>query len=140
MSRQRCRLYPDEIRASQPLIQEGLEQFAEYFFGKRRCFTLHLANEALSDFACKVHQALLKVPYGSVVSYGALAKSAGYPKAARAVGGVMSSNLFPLIVPCHRVVNADGRMGRYFAGQGTRTKTWLIEFERSLSCDDFMGR
>ena len=127
-------LYPDAKRASQPLLREGLEQLAEYFLGKRRCFTMPLANEALSGFACKVQETLLAVPYGSVVSYGELAKRAGYPGAARAVGGVMSSNPFPLIVPCHRVVNADGRIGRYSAAHGTRTKNWLIEFENRLSC------
>ncbi len=88
-----------------------------------------LANDSLTPFARKVQRELLKVPYGSVISYGELAAKAGSPRAARAVGGVMSSNPFPLIVPCHRVVNADGRIGHYSAAHGSKTKAWLLELE-----------
>ncbi len=123
--------HPKAEQGCQPLIDEGLKQLTEYFLGKRRIFTLPLDNGALTPFACKVQQALLKVPYGSVISYGALAIVAGSPRAARAVGGVMSSNPFPLVVPCHRVVNADGRIGQYSAAHGTKTKAWLIDFERA---------
>jgi len=122
--------YPDAKQSRQPLTTECLKQLREYFLGKRRVFDVPLGDDSLTPFACRVHQALLKVPYGSVVSYGQLAAMAGSPKAARAVGRVMSSNPFPLIVPCHRVVNADGRIGQYSAAQGTKTKVWLIEFER----------
>ena len=126
------RLYPVAERLSQPLIAECLKQLTEYLLGKRRIFNLQPGTDSLSDFACKVQQALIKVPYGSVVSYGELAAMAGSPKAARAVGRVMSSNPFPLLVPCHRVVNADGSIGHYSAADGSRTKTWLIDFERGL--------
>ena len=127
------RLYPEAERSSQPPIQECLKQLTEYFLGKRRIFKLQPGTDSLSVFACKVQQALLKVPYGSVVSYGELAALAGSPKAARAVGGVMSSNPFPLVVPCHRVVNADGGIGHYSAAHGSRTKAWLIDFERGIA-------
>lgn len=125
--------YPEAEQASQPLTDEGLKQLTEYFFAERRNFNLPLDNGSLTPFACKVQQALLKVPYGSVISYGELATVAGSPRAARAVGGVMSSNPFPLIVPCHRVVNADGHIGQYSAARGTSTKAWLIDFERRLA-------
>ena len=121
---------PEAQQSSHALIKEGLKQLTEYFQGKRRVFNLPLCNDSLTGFTCKVHQELLKVPYGSVVSYGELAARAGSPKAARAVGGVMSSNPLPLIVPCHRVVNADGRIGQYSAANGSKTKAWLIDFER----------
>lgn len=124
-------LHPLAERASEPLIKNWLAQLSEYFIGKRQIFSVQLENDALSEFACKVQQALVDVPYGQVVSYGELAARAGSPRAARAVGRVMSSNPFPLIVPCHRVVNADGSIGQYSAGHGTTTKAWLIEFEKT---------
>ncbi len=126
-------LHPEAEQISQPLTNEGLKQLTEYFLGKRRHFNIPFDNDSLTRFACKVQQALLKVPYGSVISYGELAAVAGSPRAARAVGGVMSSNPFPLVVPCHRVVNADGCIGQYSAAHGARTKAWLIEFERRLA-------
>ena len=127
------RLYPQEKRSSQALLQDGLKQLTEYFLGKRHSFTLQIDNDSLSAFACKVQQALIKVPYGSVVTYGELAAMADSPKAARAVGRVMSSNPFPLLVPCHRVINADGSVGQYSAAHGSKTKAWLIDFERGLA-------
>lgn len=121
--------YPRAKKASTLLIQDGLKQLAEYFRDGRRFFNVPLANDALTPFACKIQRELLKIPYGSVISYGELAAKAGSPKAARAVGGVMASNPFPLIVPCHRVVNADGRIGNYSAARGSKTKAWLLELE-----------
>lgn len=130
------RLYPHAVRSSRPLIQRALEQLSEYFLGKRQSFDVPLDHDALSAFASKVRQELVKVPYGTVITYGELAARAGYPGAARAVGGVMSSNPFPLIVPCHRVVNANGKIGQYSAAHGSATKAWLIDFERGIAGDE----
>ena len=127
------KFHPEAEQCPQSLTNKALTQLTEYFNGKRHLFDVPLANDSLTPFACAIQQELIKVPYGSVVSYGELATTAGFPKAARAVGGVMSSNPFPLIVPCHRVVNADGRIGHYSAAHGSRTKSWLIEFERENS-------
>lgn len=124
------KLHPMAEQVATPLIKSWLKQLAEYFNGNRRIFTVELENDALSDFARKVQQALVEVPFGQVVTYGDLAARVGSPMAARAVGRVMSSNPFPLIVPCHRVVNADGRIGQYSAADGTTTKAWLIDFEK----------
>jgi methylated-DNA-[protein]-cysteine S-methyltransferase len=126
--------YPQAEQSTlQPLIREGFQQLREYFLGKRRSFDLPLDSESTSEFACRVQQAMIRVPYGSVVTYGELADKAGSPGAARAVGSFLSSNPFPLVVPCHRVVNADGTLGSYSAGQGSSTKVWLIDFERELA-------
>jgi methylated-DNA-[protein]-cysteine S-methyltransferase len=127
------RLHPLAKQASVPLIKSWLDQVREYFVGERQFFSVEFADVALSDFARKVHQALAEVPYGQVVTYGELAAKVGSPMAARAVGRVMSSNPFPLIVPCHRVVNADGSIGQYSAGDGTTTKAWLIDFENNCA-------
>lgn len=122
--------YPAAERASQRHITAALIQLTEFFHGTRHVFNLPLGNDTLSAFAVRVHTELSKVPFGSVISYGALALKVGSPGAARAVGRVMSSNPFPLVVPCHRVVNADGNLGQYSAAQGVKTKAWLIDFER----------
>lgn len=123
--------HPTAIQASSPSIEQALEQLAEYFHGRRRLFDIPLETGQLTDFARKVHQALSEVPYGAVLTYGELAARVGSPRAARAVGRVMSSNPFPLIVPCHRVVNADGSLGQYSAAHGPDSKAWLIDFENS---------
>lgn len=125
--------YPMAKEATHPVLQEGFQQLMEYFLGNRCHFDLPLDDDRLSVFARRVHKALLQVPYGSVVSYKELARRAGCPGAARAVGGIMAHNPFPLFVPCHRVVNADGSLGKYSAAFGTRTKARLIDLERKLS-------
>lgn len=126
------RLYPEAGHASNSCITRGLDQLAEFFLGKRREFTVLLAVNDLSEFIRSVQRELLKVPYGDVVTYCELATRAGSPRAARAVGRVMSSNPFPLLVPCHRVVNADGTIGQYSGARGSVTKAWLIDFERGV--------
>ena len=127
------RYCPDAERVSQGYPQTVLSQLAEFFQGTRDEFDLALCNESLSAFAIKTHKELMKVSLGAVISYGELASRAGSPGAARAVGGVMSSNPFPLVVPCHRVVNTNGRVGQYSGAHGTSTKTWLLNFERNLA-------
>jgi methylated-DNA-[protein]-cysteine S-methyltransferase len=127
-----CMHYPDAGRGSQPLFDEVFRQLKEYFRGDRITFDVRLDDAGLSEFARKVHNALRDVPYGSVISYRDLARLAGSAGAARAVGRVMSTNPFPLIVPCHRVVNADGRVGQYSGGAGKQTKARLIALEQGL--------
>ena len=127
-----CTHCPDAGRGSQPLLDEVFSQLKEYFRGDRKTFDVRLDDAGLSGFARKVHNALRDVPYGSVISYRDLARSAGSAGAARAVGRVMSTNPFPLIVPCHRVINADGHLGQYSGGAGKETKARLIAFERGL--------
>lgn len=125
--------YPEAERGAQSYITAGLTQLTEYFLGKREVFDLPLGEESLSEFARRVHSELTQVPPGSVISYGELASRAGSPGAAQAVGRVMSSNPFPLVIPCHRVVNADGGIGQYSASHGVITKAWLIDFESKLA-------
>ncbi len=89
---------------------------------------------SLSDFSRDVYNELVKVPHGEVITYGDLARSAGYPGAARAVGGSMNSNPFLLLVPCHRVV-ARGSKGGYTLGGfgiGTKIKRILLSLEGSI--------
>jgi len=123
---------PDAKQGSHPLFDKVFAQLEEYFRGGRRTFDVKLDDADLSLFTRKVHKALRDVPYGSVISYRDLARSAGSAGAARAVGRVMSTNPFPLIIPCHRVVNADGSLGQYSGGFGKETKAKLIDFEKGF--------
>ena len=127
--------HPHAGRSANDTIRAVFRQLSEYFAGSRQRFDVMRDEGALSGFARKVHRALLEVPCGTVISYQALAARAGSPKAARAVGRVMSSNPFPLIVPCHRVVNADGGLGAYSGGAGAETKALLIDLERRFAAE-----
>jgi methylated-DNA-[protein]-cysteine S-methyltransferase len=98
----------------------------EYCAGKRKIFTLKLAAEGTA-FQRSVWDALVKIPYGETTSYGALAKKLGYPNGARAVGLANGSNPIGLIVPCHRVIGADGSLTGY--GGGLPLKRALLAFE-----------
>ena len=87
----------------------------------------------LTPFARDVLAALQQVPAGATVSYGELAARAGHPGAARAVGRVMAGNPLPLVVPCHRVVGANGALTGYSGAAGVATKKWLLEFEKRIA-------
>ena len=89
--------------------------------------TVRLDLAGYTPFQLKVYAALRRVPAGRTVTYGELAKRAGYPGAARAVGSAMKKNRLPIVIPCHRVVKADGLLGQYSAG--IRWKRILLEHE-----------
>jgi methylated-DNA-[protein]-cysteine S-methyltransferase len=78
-------------------------------------------------FERKVYQVLRRVPAGKVISYGELARRAGYSGAARAVGTAMKKNRLPIVIPCHRVIPASGGFGEYSAGK--KWKCWLLKHE-----------
>jgi len=99
----------------------------EYFRDGRAPLDLEVAPESSSEFDRKVWESLRKVPAGRTVSYGELARRAGYPGAARAVGGAMARNPIPIVIPCHRVVGEDGSMQGY--GLGLWRKRWLLDHE-----------
>ena len=105
------------------------EQLAEYAVGDRRDFDLPLALVG-SEWQKAVWTALTRIPYGETRSYGEIAAMVGRPKAARAVGRANSTNRIPLVVPCHRVIGADGKLTG-FAG-GTHLKTRLLDHERRV--------
>ena len=90
---------------------------------------IELDLDDLSRFQRRVIEMCRRIPYGSTCSYGELAERAGNPGAARAVGSVMAANRWPLVVPCHRVVQAGGNLGAYSAPQGVRMKRRLLDME-----------
>lgn len=87
--------------------------------------------DGFSEFQRKVLLVLKRISYGETVSYGQLAQLSGNPKAARAIGTVMAKNPLPLILPCHRVIKADGSLGQFSAAGGTATKKRMLEQEKS---------
>ncbi len=123
------RIDPDAVR-DDDVIAEVHKQVLEYCAGKRKKFDLQLAAQG-SEFQRAVWKALTKIPYGETTSYGALAKKLGQPGAARAVGLANGQNPIWLIVPCHRVIGADGSLTGY-AG-GLPLKKALLEHEGALS-------
>jgi methylated-DNA-[protein]-cysteine S-methyltransferase len=119
---------PRVLRSSEPL-RGARRELDAYFEGKRRVFDLPLDVRG-AGFTGRVLAELGRVPYGEVVSYGELARRAGNPKAARAVGMTMNRNVLPIVLPCHRVVGANGSLVGY-AG-GLDTKRFLLELEGVL--------
>ena len=114
------------------VLDEAVRQLSEYFGGQRQAFDLPLALEGTA-FQRRVWDALLGIGYGQTVSYGELADEIGQPTAARAVGLANGRNPVSIIVPCHRVVGADGSLTGY--GGGLDNKQRLLELERRVSGD-----
>jgi len=110
------------------ILKQALDQIAEYFEGTRRLFDLPVALYGPS-FYQKVWEGLMYVPYGTTCSYGALAAAVGNPKAARAVGLANNRNPISIIIPCHRVIGANGTLVGY--GGGIHRKKWLLDWEKN---------
>lgn len=110
-----------------PLLQEAARQLAAYFDGTLTEFNLPIRMEGTA-FRLQCWQALCTIPYGETISYGEQAKRIGNPKAVRAVGGANHHNPISIVVPCHRVIGADGSLTGY--GGGVDKKKWLLEHER----------
>jgi methylated-DNA-[protein]-cysteine S-methyltransferase len=101
-------------------------QLAEYFAGERREFALRLAPEG-TPFERSVWDELLAIPFGETRSYGEIAQAIGRPGAARAVGRANGANPIPIVVPCHRVIGANGSLTGF--GGGLAAKSHLLELE-----------
>lgn len=105
-------------------------QLGEYFAGERERFELPLAARG-TEFQRRVWEALSRVPYGRTATYGEIAGATGRPSAARAVGAASGRNPLAIVVPCHRIVGADGALTGY--GGGLTRKAWLLEQEARAS-------
>lgn len=109
------------------LAQKCKTELEEYFAGKRKNFDLPLAGEG-TDFQKQVWEQLQRIPYGKTRTYGEIAKMMGKPKASRAIGMANHNNPILILVPCHRVIGADGSLTGYAAG--IEAKKYLLEFEK----------
>lgn len=117
----------DFILAQTPLLLEAEKQLSQYFEGRRKTFDLPLLFEG-TPFQTKIWQSLIKIPYGKTISYAELAAEAGNKKAARAAGNANNKNPILIVVPCHRVIAADGSLAGFACG--IDKKKFLLALER----------
>ncbi|PKL42089.1 MAG: cysteine methyltransferase [Planctomycetes bacterium HGW-Planctomycetes-1] len=115
-----------------PAMQKDIRAYynGSYVDFKKAQFGLN--GEKLTDFSKKVLNVCIKIPFGQTITYSQLAKQAGFPNAARAVGSVLAKNQLPLLVPCHRVIRGDGKIGNFSAAGGSKTKKKMLEFEKEI--------
>ena len=111
-------------------VREAARQIAAWFEGRLTKYDLDLAPAA-TPRGQVLRDAIVAIGHGATVSYGELARGLG--SSARAVGQACARNPFPLVVPCHRVVQAGGALGPYSAGEGPATKAWLLAAEQRVS-------
>ena len=119
------------ISAKQPMLNVHLDaaeqQLSDYFAGGRRAFDLALAPQG-TPFQSAAWAVLRTIPFGSTMTYGEQAAAMGSPRAVRAVGGANGRNPLAIVVPCHRVVGANGQLTGY--ASGVERKRWLLDFEQ----------
>ena len=129
------RVKPQHVPAC---LRDCITQLEQYFHGTRQVFDLKFDFQG-SPFQLSVWNELLNIPYGQTISYLELARRTGNIKAFRAVGGANGHNPVSVIVPCHRVIGANGRLVGYRGG--LKRKKWLLEHEHAFSQRDlFYGK
>lgn len=127
---------PDQVPAAggqHPALTLLADELAEYFAGGRRVFTLPLAPDG-TPFQRRVWEALRGIPYAETRTYGAVAAQVGSPRASRAVGRANHRNPIAIVIPCHRVVEREGRLGGY--GGGPARKRFLLDLEHRAARPD----
>ena len=108
------------------LLLQATGQVLEFLDGRRKSFTLPLDMSKLTEFQTSVLKTTLEIPYGEIRTYGEIAQILHKPAAARAVGGALSRNPMPILIPCHRVVGGNGHLTGYTGARGLETKQWLL--------------
>ena len=111
------------------LLEKAEQQILEYFEGKRQNFSLPIAPEGTA-YQKKVWKALQNIPYGQTRSYGEIAKEIGQCHAVRAVGNANHNNPIAIVIPCHRVIGANGKLTGYYSG--IDKKEFLLKLEGAL--------
>jgi methylated-DNA-[protein]-cysteine S-methyltransferase len=128
-----ARVSPRILRAPSR-TDEARRELESYFALRRRDFNLPIDWSLVRGFSAKVLRETARIPFGKVRSYGQVAAEAGSPRAARATGNALGSNPIPIVVPCHRVLHADGGLGGYSGGLDR--KRYLLALEGSLPARD----
>ena len=125
-------------RLKHPLIpnEEKLKPYtkelAEYLEGRRHAFTIPIDWTIFRPFQREALQAVFRIPYGETRTYAEIAAQINRPHAYRAVGRANATNPMPLVIPCHRVIGADGKLHGYGGGEGLPTKEWLLKMEGAV--------
>jgi len=122
---------PDGAIEGGAIADQAAVELHEWFTGSRTAFDVPLAPHG-TDFQRRVWTALIEVPYGATATYGAIAQAIGRPTATRAVGAANGRNPIPLIIPCHRIVGADGSLTGYSGAGGLAMKRRLLDRERGI--------
>ena len=124
------RLAGARVLRSPAAVDNVHRELDEYFDGRRHAFDLSIDLRGLTPFSERVLHELARVPFGETATYARLAERAGNPKAARAVGTIMNRNPIPIVLPCHRIIGADGSLVGY--GGGLDRKVALLTLEGVL--------
>lgn len=122
-----ARDFGPRVLRSATSVDVARRQLDEYFAGRRRAFDLPVDVRAAAPFAQRVLAELARVPFGETTTYGTLAQRVGAPRAARAVGTVMNRNTIPIVLPCHRVVGANGSLTGYAGGLDVKERLLRLE-------------
>jgi len=130
ISLQNEKIPEDSTKDETQLLQLAFLQLAEYLDGKRKVFDLPLMFSG-TPFQQQIWKQLQQIPYGATVSYKDIAAAIGNPKATRAVGQANHRNPIAIVVPCHRVISADGSLGGY--GGGLPMKRFLLDLEKRFA-------
>jgi O-6-methylguanine DNA methyltransferase len=129
----------EPTREDKKLYPELLKSITDYYKGAYVDFNklfLSIVYPRFSSFGRKVLKVCKGIPPGKTITYSQLAEKAGFPKAARAVGNILAKNPLPLIIPCHRVIRADGKIGNFSAPGGGKMKKKMLEHEKLLVARD----
>lgn len=119
--------HADPPESWHPPLRNAVTQLEEYLSKTRRDFDLALDLDGATDFQRQVYAELVKVPYGRVTTYGELAEAVGRAELARAVGQAVGANPVPIVIPCHRVVAAESRLGGFSGGLTAKVALLRIE-------------
>ena len=117
---------PTGVEGSNAILEQTKQELTEYFEGNRRDFSVPLDPQG-TEFRKSVWMELMNIPFGKTITYGELAKRLGDPLLTRAVGTANGANPISIIIPCHRVVGANGHLTGY--GGGIERKRWLLDHE-----------
>lgn len=124
-------LYPFAVSENRVTMEAAIS-LQRYFAGEKVSFNFPIDRSCFTPFQDEVYEAVSRIPYGSVKSYGEIAALIGRPTAARGVGSAMARNPLPVIIPCHRVVGSSGDLTGYSAEGGVKSKKWLLHMEGAL--------
>jgi methylated-DNA-[protein]-cysteine S-methyltransferase len=116
----------EKITGQYPVLHAAARQITEYIEGRRFTFDLPLSLTG-TQFQLQVWRIIKNIPYGQTLSYKDIARKLGDPKKARAVGGAANANPLPLVIPCHRVIGADGSLTGFAGGLGLKQKLLQLE-------------
>jgi methylated-DNA-[protein]-cysteine S-methyltransferase len=111
------------------VLKTAEKELTQYFSGKLTKFSFPVDLSNGTDFQKAVWKQIAKIPFGKLTTYKGIADAIGKPKASRAVGGAVGANPVPLVVGCHRVLGASGKITGYSGGDGLPTKRWLLDHE-----------